>query len=384
MNPTAVSARRQLRAVLWLSEVSIIAIAAVTSIQIATEHGGSIWACGPVAIIAALEAMRIPLSGWAAHLRPLARAGAFVVMGAISVLTFEGMSIAVERFMHQRVIEVEKARHKLDLAQHRADDEKDADDRYQKQFERLTTEAKARRDALVQLKAEQPNLVALPAMQTCKGVTKKGASYSYACPNPAAQTAANSNASAQKAHDAEVGKANDAVAEIEAEIKALPKPVHSQANGTAVIDAQRALEEAASDSTMYRTAAAWFSTPVKDLTAEQFERFKRYAVFGVAGAAATATMLVSFLSQAVPRDRQGSKLIRAIRAYLARKRKDVVRTVEKIVEKPVFKTVEVPKVVEVIKTVTKHIHVPVDMNTHRIVNRDGSLSDEVSPLQVVK
>jgi hypothetical protein len=34
---------------------------------------------------------------------------------------------------------------------------------------------------------------------------------------------------------------------------------------------------------MYRTAAAWFGTPVKDLTAEQFERFKRMAVVGVAG-----------------------------------------------------------------------------------------------------
>ena len=60
-------------------KISIITIAAVTAVQIATEHGGSPWACGPVAIIAAMETMRVPLAGWAAHLRPLAKIGAFVV-----------------------------------------------------------------------------------------------------------------------------------------------------------------------------------------------------------------------------------------------------------------------------------------------------------------
>jgi hypothetical protein len=123
---------------------------------------------------------------------------------------------------------------------------------------------------------------------------------------------------------------------------------------------------------MYRTAAAWFGTPVKDLTAEQFERFKRIAVYGVAGATATATMLVSFISHAVPREQhEPSKLIRGVRAYIARKRRKV----------SLVKTVEVPK--EIVKTMTKHIHIPVDINTWRVVNRDGSLGDEVSPLHVV-
>jgi hypothetical protein len=122
------------------------------------------------------------------------------------------------------------------------------------------------------------------------------------------------------------------------------------------------------------------------------------AVIGVAGGTAVATMLVSFISQAIPRDRGGLKLIRAIRAYFARKRKNVVRTVFETVEKPVEKIVEIekhvvvdrPVVVEKFvdvpgpeRVIVKHVHVPVDISTHRIINRDGSLGEEIG-LRTVK
>jgi hypothetical protein len=102
-------------------------------------------------------------------------------------------------------------------------------------------------------------------------------------------------------------------------------------------------------------------------------------------------MLVSFISHAKPREQKG-KLSRAIRAYIARKRKNVVRTVVKTVEKPVEKVVEVEKHVFVDRPtvvekrldvpgperiIIKHIHVPVDMATNRVVNRDGTLGDEI-------
>jgi hypothetical protein len=64
-----------------------------------------------------MEMMRIPLSGWAAHLRPVARIGAFIVMGAIALMTFEGMAMAVERFMDQRVLDVVDAREAFDIAE---------------------------------------------------------------------------------------------------------------------------------------------------------------------------------------------------------------------------------------------------------------------------
>ena len=393
----AINARTWLRRVLWVSEVSIITIAAGTAVQIATEHGGSPWACGPVAIIAVLEMMRVPLSGWAAHLRPVAMFGAAVIMLALSVLTFEGMSIAVERFMYQRVIEVAQAREALDTAKLKLDDEKAADARYKADFDRLTEEIAKRRALVDDLEGKRPAAVAVPPAAQCKGLYK-GKPVVYSCGNKAADAAVASNAAAQKAHDDEVRKAADSVTEVEAQLKALPKPVHAKENEIAVADAQKALEKAAADSTMYRTAAAWFGTPVKDLTAEQFERFKRMAVYGVAASAAIATMLVSFISHAVPVDRRGrAKLIQAIRAYFARRRKNVVRTVVKTVEKPVEKVVEVqkhvvvdrPVVVEkrvevpVERVIIKHIHVPVDVSTNRVVNRDGSLGEEVG-LHVVQ
>jgi hypothetical protein len=394
----AATAHRQLRCVLWLTEACIIIIAAVTSVQIATETGGSIWACGPVAIIAVMEMMRVPLAGWAAHLRPLAMFGAFIVMAAVSILTFEGMAIAVERFMHQRVVEVYAAREAFDAAKLTLDDESRADARYKAAFDQMTAEIDKRRQLVADLQGKQPAKVDLPRAAPCSYVDKRGHTIVYACQNKAADVAVQTNADAQHAHDREVADAAKSLADAEAQLKGLQKPVHTQDNAVALADAQKALEKAASDSTMYRVASAWFGTPAKDLTPEQFERFKRIAVVAVAASAATATMLVSFISHAIPRERRSpSKLVRAIRAYFARKRKNVVRTVEKVVEKPVEKLVEVIKHIEVPvdrivtktvevpveKIIVKHIHVPVDINTHRIINRDGSLGDD-APLHVLK
>ena len=366
----SVTARRQLRCVMWFSEASIITIAALTSVQITTEQG-SIWACGPVAIVAAMETMRVPLAGWAAHLKPLAMFGAFVVMAAISVLTFEGMGIAFERYMNQRVLDVAAARETYDAAM-----EKQAGAKAQ--FDQLTAEHDKAQAHVSDLQGEAPPAFVPPAATACGGGTDRNGRRlgQYACKNPAAEAEAAAHAAQVRAHDERVREASESAHRIEVQLKALPKP-----DDEAVATAHKALEKAAANSTWYRTAAFWFSTPAKDLTPEQFEKFKRIAVISVAGAVATITMLVSFITHATPRERNGgSKLSRAIRAYVARRRKNVVRTVT--VEKPTIKTVEVPKVVEVERIVTKHIHVPVDINTHRVVNHDGSLGDAF-PLHVV-
>ena len=52
-----------------------------------------------------METLRVPLASWTAHLKPIAMLGGVVIMGAISVLTFESMSLGFERFMHQRVLD---------------------------------------------------------------------------------------------------------------------------------------------------------------------------------------------------------------------------------------------------------------------------------------
>jgi hypothetical protein len=384
------TAHRQLRCILWIVEAAIITICLITAAQIGTEKGGSIWACGPIAIIAAFETMRVPLAGWAAHLRPMGMLGAFIVMAAIAFMTFEGMAMGVERFMNNRVVDVVEARVVLNDAQ-------EAEAHYATDFKRLKGELDATSDLLTKVQGQVPAPPAVAATVLCPGGFDKKHKRqfpAYACGNKQGEAEASAYGELVKAHNADLRKAEDSRAKAETALNALPKP-----DPDAVRKAEKALERAAAGSTMYRSAAAWFGTPVKELTDAQFQRFKRIAVVTVSASAAVGTMVVAFVSHATPRDpSQKNKLVRAIRAWIARKRKQVVKTVIKTTEKRVEVPVEVEKHVFVDKpvivekpvpgperVVIKHIHVPVDINTWRVVNRDGTLSDEViSPLHVVQ
>jgi hypothetical protein len=357
------TAHRQLLCILWVVEAAIITICLITAAQIGTEKGGSIWACGPIAIIAAFETMRVPLAGWTAHLRPVAMGGASIVMAAIAFMTFEGMAMGVERFMNQRVVDVVEARAVLNDAQ-------EADAHYATDHQRLKGELDAASDLLAKVQGSAPTPPTVAATTQCGGGVGKHRRPlpTYPCPNKPGEVEAQTYAEAMKAHNAAVHKAEDTRAKAEAALNALPKP-----DPDAVRKAQKALEKSAAGSTMYRSAAAWYGTPVKDLSDAQFQRFKRIAVVTVSASAAVGTMVVAFVSHATPRDpSQKDKLVRAIRAWVARKRKQVVKTVIKTTEKRVEVPVEVQKHVFVDKpvivekpvpgperVVIKHIHVPV-------------------------
>jgi hypothetical protein len=330
-----VTAHRQLRCILWIAEAAIVSICLITAYQIGMEAKGStIWACAPILIIAVMETTRVPLAGWTAHLKPFAMLCGFVIMATIAVLTFEGMSMGVERFIHQRVMDVLAARDALDAARAKAHD---AETLVAKQ----TVEVEKRRRALDDLDSHPVTLQTIPPTVQCSGVDKHGRKWSGACPNPAANEATKGNAKAQADHAREVADAHASLAEAEAELKML-QSADGMTAGDAVIAAQKAVQGAAANSTMYRTAATWYGEPVKDLTDEQFERFKRIAVAALAGAVALGTMMLAFISHATPRNpaKRGA-LFRSIRAWVARRRKNVVRI--KTVEKPVEKLVEVPK-----------------------------------------
>jgi hypothetical protein len=49
-----------LQAVVLVVEACVIAVCAVTAVNIATEHGGSIWDASIVGAIAAVERLRVP------------------------------------------------------------------------------------------------------------------------------------------------------------------------------------------------------------------------------------------------------------------------------------------------------------------------------------
>ena len=377
------TAHRQLRCILWVAEAAIIAIALVTAYQIGMESkDAKIWACAPILIIAVMETTRVPLAGWTAHLKPLAMVSGFIIMGAISVLTFEGMSMGVERFIHQRVMDLIAARDVLDAAKRKAHD---ADALVAKQ----TTEVEKRRELVADLDGQTVTLQPVPAPASCKGLYK-GKPVTYKCPNPAADDATKGNTKAIAEHTQRVAEAHASLAEAEDELKKLQSADGMNADAD-VVAAQKALVAAAANSTMYRTAATWYGVPTKDLTDTQFDRFKRIAVAALAGAVSVATMLIASISHATPRNPVNrGKVWRAVRAYYARKRKNVVR----IIEKPTITTVE--KIVEVVKQVpvdrpivverkvdvpgperiiVKHIHVPIDAASGRLVNADGSLGE---------
>ena len=331
---------------------------------------GSIWACTPLLIIAVMETTRVPLAGWTAHLKPFAMLMGFVIMGSISILTFEGMSYGVERFMHNRVLDVIAARDVLDAAKQKA---RDAETLVAKQ----TAEVEKRRKMVADLQTQRPSAHVSAPVQTCKGLYK-GKPVTYPCKNPSDDRDSETARKAQEAFDARVADRNASLTEAEDELKKLQSADGMTADAD-VLAGQKGVDEAAKNSTVYRTAATWYGVPVTELTDAQFERFKRIAVLALAGAVSVATMLIAFLSHATPRNpAQKGKLVRAIRAWIARKRKNVVRTVVKTVEVPVGEKI-VEKRVDVPgpeRIVVKHIHVPVDLTTNRVVNRDGTLGED--------
>ena len=270
-----------------------------------------------------------------------------------------GSKEEVERFIHQRVMDVIATRDGLDAAKQKATD-----------ATALVTKQRAevdnRRTHVADLQSERPtaHVSAPPAL--CHGLYK-GKPVTYACKTASDDRDSETTRKAQEAFDARLATAPASLTEAEAELTKLQSADGMTADAD-VLAAQKAVQEAAANSTMYRTAATWYGVPVKDLTDDQFERFKRIAVAALAGAVALGTMMLAFISHATPRNPANKgKSICSIRACIARKRKNVVRIVEKVVEveKHVFvdRPVVIEKRVDVPgpeRIVVKHIHVPID------------------------
>lgn len=64
-----------------------------------------------IATIAAMECLRVPLAMSLPGLKFAGISLCVLTLAASTPLTFEGMSLAFEQFMHQRVIAVAKAQH---------------------------------------------------------------------------------------------------------------------------------------------------------------------------------------------------------------------------------------------------------------------------------
>jgi hypothetical protein len=121
---------------------------------------------------------------------------------------------------------------------------------------------------------------------------------------------------------------------------------------------ERALKDSEADvikakdhSTMHRAASAWFGVSVADLTQTQYDKFARICMIAIATSISFVTMFSAFISNLPTRDGRSGRLVRAIRARLAAKRK----TLRKYIQTIQF------------KDRIKYVHVPVDASTGTIL-----------------
>ena len=158
-----------------------------------------------------------------------------------------------------------------------------------------------------------------------------------------------------------------------------------------MLAAQKAVQAAAANSTMYRTAATWYGVPVKDLTHMQFDRFKRIAVAALAGAVSLgdhdALVHLARLSRVLPTQKGkcspepsavdtpasgGTWCARSSRRSRSPSRRSS-RSPSRCRRQPIVeKRIDVPGPERI---VVKHIHVPIDVASGRVVNADGSLGE---------
>jgi hypothetical protein len=351
----------------------VISTCALAATQIATAHGGSIWACAPILTIAAMESLRVPVAMTMPKLKLLGQVAATALLIGITPLTFEGTALAFEQFMHQRVVEVAKAQTTADKAQTALNGANDETARRTADLERLEQVAKDAEAHRVEIAKKQPQLQALPPTQQCPSYRWVGkgkrahqiVTGSHPCPdNGVTKSITNGNREAQEHHDSDLAKAEDEVGKARGDLRAAeaaPAP-DTKKLAADLQDAKSDLELAKADSVMHRAAAAWFGVDVGDLSTAQFEIFKKWAMFGLAAATATVTMITAFVANMSRRDGRPSKVGMAWRAYLARKRKKLVRVVEKIKNAPPLKVLEIK-------------YVPFDPVSGRVINSDGSTGE---------
>jgi hypothetical protein len=373
----AIQLRNQLRKFMWAYEAIVIAVCITAGVLLAVNSGGDIIMAIPLLLIAAAECLRIPISAWAIHLRPLGQALAVVVLLAIAVGSFEGLSIAFEQFVNNRVINVMRAEN--DVA-----DAKVAIEAKDKATQETKDEIEIAKLAVVEAnkKVADHHATKPRPPEAAKGTCTTKSGQRIECSGSRTNAATfrmevNEFNSRSRELDTDAAKAQKRVDDLASKLAEINRqdmtPITNHLR-----DAQRNLKEVLRLSPMHRLAASIYGVKVTDLSEDQFETVKKYAVFGLAGAFSILSMLVSVIAHQKPHDGTESKVSRALRKYLARIRKPIVtrETVEVIKEVIVEKIVEKP----VDKIVTQRIEtlVPYDYATGRRINPDATLGEKVS------
>jgi hypothetical protein len=322
----------------------------------ATENGGSMWDATPLLSVALVECLRTPVAMRIPHLKLGGALCAIALCIGITPVTGEAMMLAADRLFHARTANVYAAEEVRD----------EAKAKYEASHDAATARDKAIADARAheaEIAAQKPALQQVPPTIQCNGHDKRNRPISWACPNPAQEEATKGNKKAQAEYDERVKAAQKAVADSEAtsavDVKALERTLK-----TAEADVTKAKDHSA----MHRAAASWFGVSVAQLTDAQYEKFARICMIAIAASVSFVTMISAFISNLPSKDGRAGKLVNAIRARLAAKRK----TLRKLV----------PTIVTQFKERVRYVHVPVDAATGTIladVPPEARFGDNVRP-----
>ena len=346
MHPNELVRKRLMRA-LWMTEVSVIAITAGSGLNLSLGHGGSVAMAAPLFLISAVELVRIPLAGWSTRLGIAGNLGAAVALGAIAVMSFEGLSMAFEQFVNNRVVTVMHAQLDVEKAQRAVDHVSDARGLADADLAKLTSEVNQLDKQITELSRTIPSPAA-PSDRVCTRSTKKGV---MKVPCGVDMTNAKTYQDAMNEYNSRLGRLEADRHAKQAQIDAAHRKetaIDDHVAADSLSNAKQALIEELQTSPMHRLAASVYDVPVAQVTEAQFDTVKNLSMFALAGAISVMTVLVSLVAHMTPKlDAKPSRVGKAVRALVARWRRPLKIIVTKevpgpIVEKEIVKRIEVP------------------------------------------
>ena len=358
-----------LKAAAITAETAILGATTTVAWRLVADSG-DIRIAGPiVAAAAAVEIVRLPLALRVPKLKPGAAIGALTLAIGLSVLTGETLALGVDALLNARSSAVAAVETKLAEAQTSYDAAKAEAARQDGERDRLTAAATAAQAHSEEIGRETVPLQANPSVSAFK--TKKG----WAAPGTgAANAAANANAKAQADHAARAAAAERDLASARAALAAL-KPVDIKPEETGLTAAKQAVERERAANPMSRLAASIYRVSTSDLRDEDYQAVRRFVTLSLAGLMAGGTLAAGLISALPERGSRPGRIANAIRFWVARKRKSVVRVVE--VPGP-ERIVEVDKIFRVPGPETiKTVWLAYDIATGRRVKPDGSLGDTI-------
>ena len=281
---------------------------------------------------------------------------ALTLAAAMGLLTGETTALGVENLLNERAIGVTTAETRFAEAQTALDAARGEAGRRAEEIvrgEAAVVAAQRHAEEIGRESVTLQNNPAVAAYRTRKGWTTPG--------GLAANAAASANARAQAEHAKRLAAAEVDLAAARTALAAM-QPIDIKAVEAELVAARQGVERARAADPMHRLAAAISRVGTADLSPAAYELVRRVAILSIAAIVSFGTLVAGLISSLPDRgSRSGGKLARAIRAYLARRRKRLV--IRRDVRGPTEYRDRV-----------RMVYVPTDPQTGRVLDPDGSKS----------